>query len=100
MEHEKFMLPMLGGFSNLYYFQTVHLGPSSDLIEIISKILWYVFQGIKKYFEYFLGCGNVMMAKIMSYCFSFDNEINLINQGGEVCYRWCHMYCLQSFNHE
>ena len=86
------MLLLLGEILNLCNFQIVHLGPSSDFIEIISEITWYSFEDIQIYFEYFQCCGDMMMEKIVSYCFSIDNNISLINQGGEVCYRWRHMY--------
>ena len=97
MEQEKFMLQKSGEISDLYYFQIVHLGPCSDLIEIISIILWYGIEGIEIYFDDFQYCGDVMMANIVLYYFSIDCKMNLINQGVEVCYRWRHMYYLQSF---
>ena len=67
---------------------------------MISKVLWYSFEDIKRHFKDFQCCGDVMMAKIVSCCFSIGNKVSLINQDGEVCYRWRHMYYLQSFNSE
>ena len=61
-------------------------------------MLWYNSEGIKIFFDDFQYCGDVMMARIVSYCFSIDYKMNLINQDVEVCYRWRHMYCLQNFN--
>ena len=83
---------LLGEILNLCNFQIVHLGPNSGFIEIISEITWYGFEDFQIYFEYFQCCGDVMMENIVSHCSSIDNNINLINQGAEVCYRWRHMY--------
>ena len=83
---------LLGEILNLTNFQIVHLGPNSGFIEIISEITWYGFEDFQIYFEYFQCCGDVMMENIVSHCSSIDNNINLINQGAEVCYRWRHMY--------